>query len=227
MKRILKEKRRLLVIAVALCVAVIVAGIWLMPEAWHDEGRRWFHELLEWVRTLPFPLFILMVGVLPMMGVPITSFYLAAGAVYLPVYGLAVTLAGVVVGLLLNLLLCWVCAALGRGWVLGWMERMGWRMPTISAGSAWKLALMVRITPGAPMVAQNFILSLLKVPFLIYLGISVPVETLISLGYLAVGHSFGSGHWQYLVIGAGLIGMTLLGMNLMAERSKSSEGEGA
>jgi uncharacterized membrane protein YdjX (TVP38/TMEM64 family) len=177
-------------------------------------------DLLDGVRQLPFPVFVLVSGLLPLIGVPMTAVYLIAGAVYLPVLGLPTTLLGVTAGVMINLILCHMLASRFQGLTTRLLQRFRLTIPELPKKGLWKLVLMVRITPGAPLVAQNVLLSIAGVPIGIYLAVSAPAELLISAGYLTLGSSFGTGKWQLLIVGAGLVGITLLTFSLLRTKAK-------
>ena len=174
--------------------------------------------ILDWARGTPFPLFILLVGALPMIGVPVTALYLAAGAVYTPLYGLPATLGGLSLGLLLNLLLSYAAAHTFRSPVERLLGGCGTSMPQFDGMPAWKIVLLVRITPGAPLMVQNFLLGLAKISLRPYLAVSLLAELTIALGYLTIGSSFGSGRWGFLAAGGGIVAAALLAVSLARDR---------
>ncbi len=45
-------------------------------------------------------------------------------------------------------------------------------------------------------------------------------ELLISAGYLTLGSSFGTGKWQFLLVGVGLVGITFLAFSLLRTKAK-------
>ncbi len=209
----------------AICLIVLMlAGAWFWKHSpdqalvlWHG----WVENVLGWVRSAPFPLFIVLVGILPMVGVPVTAMYLAAGAVYSPVYGLGGTLGGICLGLMLNLLLSYYATHLFRGPVDRLLKRFGASLPDFSGLPAWKVILLVRITPGAPLMVQNLLLGLAGLPIRQYLVISMAAEILIALGYLTAGHSFATGEWGFLPVGVALVAVAVLVASLLRDRMKA------
>jgi uncharacterized membrane protein YdjX (TVP38/TMEM64 family) len=213
----------------ATCLIVLMlAGAWLWNHSpgqaltlWHG----WVENVLGWVRSAPFPLFIVLVGILPMVGVPVTAMYLAAGAVYSPVYGLGGTLGGICLGLMLNLLLSYYATQIFRGPVDRLLKRFGASLPDFSGLPAWKVILLVRITPGAPLMVQNLLLGLAGLPIRQYLVISMAAEILIALGYLTAGHSFATGQWGFLPVGIALVVIAVLVASLTRDRMKTKKSE--
>lgn len=173
------------------------------------------------------PVFIIAAGILPLAGVPIIPLYLVAGAVYLPLHGLPVTLGAMMISLLINLMVSHALARWLRPFVEKMVARFGFSMPRLGRLSVWKVILLVRITPGAPLMAQNYLLALAGVPLVPYLLVSLPVETMICGGYMAVGKSFATGRWGWLLGGGGALVFLLLATMLVREHLASREGEGA
>jgi len=208
----------------AICLIVLMlVGAWFWQHSpdqalvlWH----RWVENVLGWVRSAPFPLFIVLVGILPMVGVPVTAMYLAAGAVYSPVYGLGGTLGGICLGLMLNLLLSYYATQFFRAPVDRLLRRFGASLPDFSGLPAWKVILLVRITPGAPLMVQNLLLGLAGLPIRQYLIVSMAAEIVIALGYLTAGHSFATGEWGFLPVGVALVVIAVLVASLLRDRMK-------
>ncbi|MEI7927740.1 MAG: VTT domain-containing protein [Verrucomicrobiales bacterium] len=208
----------------AICLIVLMlVGAWFWqhsPEQALVLWHRWVENVLGWVRSAPFPLFIVLVGILPMVGVPVTAMYLAAGAVYSPVYGLGGTLGGICLGLMLNLLLSYYATQFFRAPVDRLLRRFGASLPDFSGLPAWKVILLVRITPGAPLMVQNLLLGLAGLPIRQYLIVSMAAEIVIALGYLTAGHSFATGEWGFLPVGVALVVIAVLVASLLRDRMK-------
>lgn len=216
----LLRRKRPLILLLTLAAGIVLIALWR-----YDFSVAGWRSLLDFplsqARRIPFPLYVLLSAVLPFAGVPVTALYLAAGAAYSPVYGLGGTLAGMSVGLLLNLLLSYAIARFFREPVIRLLRRFKLPVPSFGTMPAWKVILLVRITPGAPLLIQNLLLGLAGAPLPAYLGISLAAETLITLGYLTAGKSFATGQWGFLFFGVGLIGAALLFASLMRDRGKA------
>lgn len=158
------------------------------------------------VREAPWPLFYLALALLPLVGVPVVPLYLAAGAAH----GLGSAMAGVALALVVNLSLSYGIAWRMRDWVGGLVARAGWRVPGYPKGRPAEFTLLVRLTPGAPLMVQNYVLGLTRVPFPVYLGVSLGAEMLIALGYIVTGQSLYRGQWGFIWIGLGVIVFVLL-----------------
>ncbi len=217
MKQFLYRHRHRLALALIGLMALATLAGWYAPDHPVAAVQRGMEFAFEKLRGVPLPVFILVAAVLPLIGVPVVPFYLMAGAAYVPVFGLPVTLGAGVLSLLLNLFASHAIALRMRPFVERMVGRFGIPMPTVGKLTPWKLVLLVRITPGAPLIVQNYLLALAGIPLGLYVIVSLPVETVICGGYMAAGKSFATGHWGWLCGGLGALGAVLLGATLVRE----------
>ncbi|MEK7954059.1 hypothetical protein [Luteolibacter soli] len=217
MKRLLHRHRHLLALVVVGLLALGILGRYVAPDHPLASLHEWLDLVLQKTRGLPLAVFIVAAGTLPLVGVPIVPLYLMAGAVYLPLYGLPVSFGAMMIALLINLVISHSLARWMRPFVERMVARFGFTMPRLGRLSVWKVILLVRITPGAPLMAQNYLLALAGVPLLPFLLVSLPVESMICGGYMAMGKSFATGHWGWLVGGGGAVIFVLLATMLVRE----------
>ena len=71
--------------------------------------------------------------------------------------------------------------------------------------SFWELALILRLTPGMPFILTNYILGALKMQFIPYLLISIPILLVTSLGYTIATVGIIDGNYKYLGGGVALL----------------------
>ena len=218
MKQFLHRHRHRFAFALIGVMALAMLIGWLAPDHPLAVVRSWMDMAFDQLRGIPLPVFVLATALLPLIGVPVVPFYLMAGAVYVPVYGLPLTLAAGAVSLLLNLFASHAVALRMRPFVERMVARFGVPMPRVGKLSAWKMVLLVRMTPGAPLMVQNYLLALAGIPLGLYVTVSLPVEMLICGGYMAAGKSFATGRWGWLLGGVGTLAFFLLATNLVRER---------
>ncbi|WP_035610732.1 hypothetical protein [Haloferula sp. BvORR071] len=217
MKQFLRRHRhRLAFVLIGVMAMAMLAG-WYAPEHPLAVVQHWMDFAFNALRGVPLVVFVLAMALLPLVGVPVVPFYLMAGAVYVPLYGLPVTLAAGMAALLLNLLASHAIARRMRPFVERMVARFGITMPQVGKLSAWKLVLLVRVTPGAPLIVQNYLLALAGIPLGLYVIVSLPVEMMICGGYMAAGKSFATGHWGWLLGGLGALAFVLLAAALVRE----------
>lgn len=144
----------------------------------------------------------LALATLPLIGVPISPFWIAAGVVLGPVHGLGLA----VVGLGVNLTLAyWVSRVVLRGVISRRLEKSGYGLPDVGSDDAWKLVLAVRLIPGVPLVVQNYLLGVANVPFGTYLGVSLPPLTAYAAGFIWLGDSIVTVRGGGIVAACGLL----------------------
>ncbi len=170
----------------------------------------WASRVSEWcvdlVRDAPWWVFYLGMALIPIAGIPIVPFYLASGAAY----GFWGSLFGVGLAIMLNLVVSYWLARWLRGPVSRLLARAGWRVPEIPPSEYVPFTILVRLTPGAPLMVQNYILGLAGAPFATYLLVSWVAEMLIASGYIITAESLYAKNWSFLFAGIGLIVFVIL-----------------
>lgn len=176
----------------ALVLLMLLAMLW---ARWDQQA---FLDWKQQVGVLPY--FSLM-ALLPAIGVPITPFFILAGATF----GIPVGLTGSLVALALNLSLSYWLAQTGlRGPILQLLQRFRLRLPDFDGrrDHALGFILLVRFTPGPPAMAKNFLLGIAAVPFGLYLGLSMLVSGLYGASFVVLGESALEGDPRKLGLGA-------------------------
>lgn len=205
----LLSSRRLLILVAAVILGLVVWGVlWISFDFDHHRVREELDRLMVTLQQLPAPLFFGAVALLPLVGIPITALYLAGGAVY----GTGTALAGVGCALIVNLSLSyWLAATLARPYVEKWIARRGYAVPDIPPHRTTLAIVVVRFTPGAPLLLQNLLLGLARVPFPRFLAISWLAEMAIAAGYILTGESLLKGHWQFVAVGVAVVIAAVVG----------------
>ena len=65
--------------------------------------------------------------------------------------------------------------------------------------------LVVRFTPGLPLMVQNYLLGLARIPFWRYFAVSLAAEALIALGYILAGEALMQDNPGYVLAAFGCI----------------------
>jgi uncharacterized membrane protein YdjX (TVP38/TMEM64 family) len=150
----------------------------------------WDHQAIMAAipRAGPLPLFAAM-AVLPAVGLPLTPFFVLAGASF----GIAVGLVGSAVALGLNLALCyWIARSGMRPRLESMLRRSRYELPDFAEMSkgAVRFALAVKVTPGLPGFAKNYVLGVAGVPFALYFGVSMLITGAYAVALVVLGESF-------------------------------------
>ena len=167
--------------------------------------------LLNWCRENPAWLF-LAIAILPGFACPASPLLILAGVVW---GSTASSCALAVSAILLNI--AWthslsagpcrriISRILGERWE---------RWQSMPRTNLWKLALMLRLTPGVPLFVQNYTLGLLGVPILHSLAIALPISGLYASGFVLTGGAIFKGHIGLVIAGVSLLAAASIGINL-------------
>lgn len=164
----------------------------------------WDHAaFLAWKAEAPALPFFAALAVLPAVGVPTTPFYIMAGATFGGVAGVLGSMASLAV----NLLIChWIGQSGLRPWLVRRLEGAGRTLPKLEKGKAWRFAALVKLAPGVPAFAKNYLIVLAGVPFPVFFGISMAATAPYLVALVILGESV----WQHDVsdfvwVAAGLL----------------------
>lgn len=173
---------------------------------------------VDWVAVLaPIKdrpvLFFSALAVLPAVGAPMSPFYVAAGATY----PLPLAIGGTVCAMSLNIALSYL---LTRGVLHPVVERLarrfGYVIPQIPEKHHWMATLLLRITPGPPFCVQHYLLALGRVPFGIYLAVSIPVCGLMASAFVAASagakSSLATGSLKQVAVGVIVLVVIVVGI---------------
>lgn len=163
----------------------------------------WWSEAEGFLMERPWCLFAGLVF-LPGLPVPTSALMLLAGTVWRdrPVMACALC----VLALALNM--CWtywLAAFPGRKLVEKVLETGSIRVPELPKGNHLRLTLVLRLTPGIPMFMQNYLLGFFRVPFFLYLPVSLGCSGLVCCGVVLSGAGVASGNLMPVISGVGLI----------------------
>jgi len=159
----------------------------------------------------PLQLFLAMT-VLPLVGVPVSPFWIAAGIRLGPVAAMAASTAALALNVALGY---WLASGALRAPLSRWVAKRGYSIPRLRGAPETQFIVMVRVAPPLPLAVQNYVLGLAGVGFGRYMLLSVPVQAAYAFGFVWFGYSLtGSETWQ-LVLGAGTLVSILLAMNLV------------
>ena len=186
---------------------------------WRDELRGVLDAVTRFVRTAgPLPYFAALI-VLPGLGVPSTVFTLSAGPLFAAKYGIVPVIIGVILGMGLNLMLSyWLAYKALRPWFERLVARLGYKLPEVAPEDHVGLTVLVRVTPGSPFFAQNYLLGLAKVPFRIYVGISWPIVAAFSIAFVLFGDSLVNGKGKVVFLAVSLLIALTVGVHWLRRR---------
>lgn len=173
---------------------------------------------IDWIASFgPIPFFVAM-AILPSFWFPVSPFLLLAGAIYempVAIVGCAAALAG-------NMALSWLLAGrLFRPPFERLVHRFGYSVPELKKESMFTVAVLLRITPGMPFPLQNYLLGLARMPFLWYMGISLPLTLVLSLSIVIFGDAILKGNVALILLAISLLVALSIGVRYLRARLRA------
>jgi uncharacterized membrane protein YdjX (TVP38/TMEM64 family) len=176
-------RRWLIAAVVLLFVASAAAGLWVFNGTISARAvETWVASLGVWA-----PIgFVLLYGIASVALVPGGVFDLAGGALFGPVYGSLIDLAGATLGAALSFL---VARYLAQEWV---QLRSGPRLQAVMRSvdeDGWQFVAFVRLVPIFPYSVMNYLLGLTRIPFHQYMIATVIFMLPSTIVYTWIGHA--------------------------------------
>jgi uncharacterized membrane protein YdjX (TVP38/TMEM64 family) len=194
-------------------VVVAVVVVLLLRDT---APREALDRLLTGVRAAGPAAYFTAMALLP---APLTWFTVPAGELF----AAQLTLPGVVVAALVavavQLTLSYAVARYGlRPLVARLIRRRGYTVPRVTPGNALSVALLVRLTPGPPMILGSCILAVAEMPFRLYLLVSWLVALPWVIGGVVLGRGILAGDVKLIALGAGVIGAVVVAVHLWRKK---------
>ncbi len=176
-----------------------------VSETMLKEGWRQTEEFLKFRPVLLFAALVL----LPGLPIPASTLLFLAGTVWhdRPVVACAICLLAMAMNMTWTY---WVAARPGRGLVEKMLAMTSIRIPDLPQGNDLRLILILRLTPVLPFFLQNYTLGLFRVPFRLYLPVSMGCSGLITCGVVLSGAGVAKGNLTPIITGVALIGLGLV-----------------
>jgi len=180
--------------------AVVTFLLWGLSQNWQ--------AFLAWKAQVGAVPFFIGMALLPLVGVPSTPLFVLAGVTF----GLGTALAGSALAVLANLLLSHLLVRRLLWSPLSRLfDRFHHQPPDVTAGNAFGVLLLLRLTPGLPSALKNYASALVDVPFMVYLGVSWATTLLYAVGLIVLGDSLDNASLAEAGIAAALLGAVFAG----------------
>lgn len=164
--------------------------------------------------------FFVAMALLPAVGFPLLAFTLAAGPVFGPTLGTGWVIGWSLAAVMVNLLLTyWLANRAFRPLVTRLLAWFGCKLPESTVGSAWQLALIVRLTPGPPFWVQSYLLGLIRVPLVPYLVVSMLVMAGFIVALVAGGEAVVQGNGRLAITAIAVLGISGAVLQLLRKRA--------
>jgi uncharacterized membrane protein YdjX (TVP38/TMEM64 family) len=223
--RLLGDPRVRIIIALG-----TLAGLGILVWAWNEgvtptDVKRWLEQMLKFLREHPAILFFA-ACILPALPLPASPFIILMGVVYTPLVGTpgAVALAILAMGINMSWT-WWIASGPARNWVERLIERYEFTIPKLGTGGAVQLICILRLTPGFPFFVQNLILGFLRVPFRLYLLLSLGLTSVFTAGFVISGGAILAGKGALALGGLVLIMLAVVLTNLLRKKLSKKAGQ--
>jgi uncharacterized membrane protein YdjX (TVP38/TMEM64 family) len=189
----------------ALAAAALAALIFFLWSAWDHDA------FLAWLRQARPRTFFAALAILPALGVPMTPFFMLAGATF----GARLGLVGSLLALATNLTLCYAVARSGvRPWIASFLRRFDYELPDFAErrkGSV-RFTLLVKLAPGVPAFAKHYALGVAGVRFAVYFFIAMLITGLYAAALVVLGESVLDHNVDRSIGAAAIVAVLALGL---------------
>jgi uncharacterized membrane protein YdjX (TVP38/TMEM64 family) len=191
------KKTRLL--KVAILVILVIAGLVLVKRGVNLIELR--DRCIAAVRDSGPGLFFTAMAILPALGVPMLAFILSAGPMFGERLGIGIVVLLSLVAVTVNFILSYFFARYTmRPVIERLMAWLGYRLPKIPEGDITDVIIIVRVTPGIPFFAQNYLLGLAAVPFRKYLAVTCILSWVLNAAFVFFGDALVRGQGKIALI---------------------------
>ena len=175
--------------------------------------------IVSWCSGNGFALYAAL-AVLPGFGFPASVLLIAVGVAW---GASAQTCLTALSALVLNLLWTrWLAAGPGKRVIRRLLGKHWDRIADLPQTDILRLICILRITPGVPLFAQNYILGVLGAPLGRYLLISVPLTSLWVVGFVVTGGSVFRGSTGAAITGVSILVAASLLLRLIRQRLRAT-----
>lgn len=202
--------------------AAVVYNLWRAhPDIAYWKGL--LDELRAFLAANPWAL-ILALATLPGLGPPISPILILFGIVMQPIYGVVGACA---IGIAAQSVCSIWTYFLASGILRDFLRRNVLRnraLPELTPRNALRLGFIIRIAPGFPYALQNIVLGVLGLPFTTYLLVSIPVNSLYTIGFIVTGGAIFEGKVGLALTGALLLVVVILATRMIRSRTQNNIG---
>jgi uncharacterized membrane protein YdjX (TVP38/TMEM64 family) len=206
---------------ITLASILLLVGIWCYVHS--DQPLEGLWDFLE--RRVNPLLFITLMLILPIFGVPLTPFLLLAGIKFGLVEGMLLSAAAMLGHMVV---VYYLVHSFLRRWIIALLHRLHIAVPEQQAPPGWWPAALFMLIPGLPYAVKNTLLALSAMPFVPYLAINWATQFSLSLPFILFGGAVVEMNYTLLTGAAGLAFcgyLLLFSLNRKFRRSKPERPE--
>jgi len=204
---------------------MVAAGLIVLQNDWGwGDLRQLIEGTVDFLKNYPLLLF-LGIAILPALSFPVSILCIIGGAVFSARFGsIALGTLVCVLGVWANVLWMYFVSAYPlRDLVSRLLAFFNYRVPVLNSKQGLRLTLVIRFTPGIPLMFQNYLLGVLRIPFRDYWPISLFQQGLYCGAIAATGGSLLEGKLGTIFIAVGLLIVVMVGLQVIRERMKRGD----
>ena len=181
------------------------------------QGQEPIKSLYAFLRHDIHPgLFLVLMGILPIFGFPMSPFLVLSGIKFGTVWGAGVSL----LIMPIHLGMCYVISkTFLQTIILKVMRSRGYSPPGFLTAKPGKLVFLFLVVPGPPYVMKNYILALTGLPFISYMVLTWTVQGALALPVVILGGAASQQRWGLFTIILILLIICSLGMHWYKNRA--------
>ena len=207
------KSKSFLLIAFALLALMALGMAWHV--GWIQQAMSLKDPVLAWCRLHPMALFAA-IAILPGLAFPVAPLIILAGVVW-GASPSSCAMALLAVGINIS----WshvLAAGFGRKLIQRLLGEHWEKWKSKTGSHDWRIAAVLRLTPGVPLCAQNYLLGLIGMPLRYSLAIALPTTGLYVCGFVLTGGAIFEGKTGYIILGFSLLLATSLAVNIVQKR---------
>lgn len=211
---------KVFILGAALLGGLLLAGLIL----WSGLGPSDLLAGIEW--TVDFladhpVLLFLGIALLPAIGFPVSILCVVGGAVFGREHGILIGAGICVLGVWVNVIWMYFLSAYPmREIVSRMLAYLGYTIPVLSNKQGFRLTLVIRFTPGVPLMIQNYLLGVVRIPFKNYWPISLFQQGLYCGAIAITGGSLLEGNSAYVIAAIGFLVVVGVALQIVREKMK-------
>jgi len=150
----------------------------------------------------PVPLFIVLMIILPIFGVPVSPFLVVLGIKF----GLAAGIALMVIIMPIHMMISFALAKVAGNFIRAVLSRKNYVIPQVPPDRQIRFSFLVTAVPLLPYAVKNFLLPLAGIPFRLYLGMNWGCQAILASPAVVLGSSMADlNPVMFIVAIAGLV----------------------
>jgi uncharacterized membrane protein YdjX (TVP38/TMEM64 family)/phosphatidylglycerophosphate synthase len=160
-------------------------------------------------------------GAMAVLPAPLAWFTVPAGEAFAPQLTLAGVVGAALVAVGVNIALHYFLARYAlRPWLSAVVARWGYQVPSVTAGNALEVVLLVRLTPGPPLCLGCWVLGIAEAPFRLYLIVSWLITVPWILGGVVLGRGILGGDIKLAAAGLAVLAMAIVTVRWLRQRRR-------